>query len=553
LNKGVNQEDFINKLNSDPAMPSLIGPGKITYHLQSLQEVYYDKENSRSFSRARGKLFIWISWAITCIILFLAGFNFLSLFFNAFLKRWKEFGMKKVLGASVFVFRLTAILEVTIYIVVSWVISLLLTFILLPWFNTLVTSDLSLKYYSDTRIIFLTGFLILSIAILVILKLTKFMYKIDPISLIRNKSQFRIGLNKYMLVVQFFISIILIISSVTIIRQTNYIRNKPLGFNRNMLEVRAPLGNDMNNMHVLKNLINTIPGVVSSTLCSGNPISDNMIARYDLENDEFYTPYIYIGDQDYLSTTGLTLTAGQVPSLGNPSGKLVNEAFVRYFDMKDPIGEKIPGTNEDFISGIVKDFNIASLEQEIPPTIISIDQNLTTLISEIDLKQISNIISQVETYWHEVYPSYPFKYLLMGDELIKKHHDDIIFSKIIIASALLSILITCFGLFALSWGTMQERSREIGIRKVVGASSFDILLLLVNNYLGIILFAFITGIPLSVYLMNKWLEKFVFKVEIGVLPLVLGGLLLILIAFLAIGYHTVRASIQNPVNTLRYE
>jgi len=553
LRKDVNADDFEKKINSDPAMPSLLGPGKINYHLQPLEEVYYDEDNSRSFSRARGKFFLWISGAITFTVLFLAGFNFLNLFFNAFLKRWKEFGMKKVFGATVLVFRLTAILEVAIYIAVSFIISLLLTAALLPWFNRLLASNLSITYYLDIRIILLTGFLILIIAILVILKLTNYMYKINPVSLLRNKSQFKLAFNRNMLGIQFFISIILLICSLTIIRQTNYIKNKPLGFNRNMLEVRAPGGADMNKMHVLKNLMNTIPGISSSTLCSGNPISDNMIARYDLENGEFYTPYIFIGDEDYLNTIGLSLITGEIPSPGNPSGKLINEAFVRYFNMKDPVGEKIPGTKEDFISGIVKDFNIASFQQEIPPTIISIDQISTTLIAKVDLSQSGNIIPLVEKYWQEVYPAYPFKYLLMGDELTKKHKDDLVFSKIIISSALLSILLTCFGLFALSWGTMQERSKEIGIRKVVGASSINILQLLITNYLKIILFAFITGIPLAIYLMNRWLERFVFKIEVGSLPLVFAGVLLIIITFLTIGYHTVKSSIQNPVNILRYE
>jgi len=271
----------------------------------------------------------------------------------------------------------------------------------------------------------------------------------------------------------------------------NYIKNKPLGFNRNILEVRAPIGSDESKLQVLQNYVNTIPGISLSSISSGNPISDNMILRYDLENEEFYTPYLFIGDDNYLNTLGLTLLSGEPPSAGNSNARLINEAFVRYFDMGDPIGEKIPGTKEDYIAGVVKDFNVASLNLDIPPVIISINTldntyHVGTLLAKIDLEQLESILPEFEKYWKAVYPSYPFKYLLMSDEMIRKHKNDLVFSKIIIMSALLSILITCFGLFALSWGTTQERTKEISIRKVNGATSINILQLLLVNYLKII-------------------------------------------------------------------
>jgi len=553
LRNGILQEDFESKINEDPKMPSLIGPGKIKYHLQSLQEVYFDEDNARSFSKVRGKLFIWISWAITFTVLFLAAFNFLNLFFNAFLKRWKEFGMKKILGATIFVFRLTAILEVGFYILLSFFLSMIATSAFLPWFNTLLSSDLSMTYYSDIGIIVLTATFILIIAILAILKITNYIYRINPVNILNNKSQFKLSFNKYMLGIQFIISIILLICSLTIIKQTSFIKNKPLGFNRNILELRTPRGTHENRIEVLQNYINTIPGITISSICSGNPISDNMILRYDLENDEFYTPYLFVGDENYLNTLGLTLVTGEIPSPGNSNAKLINEAFVKYFDMENPIGEKIPGTKEEYISGVVQDFNVSSLNENIPPTIIAINKDATTLMAKISLEKLGTILPEIERFWKEVYPSYPFKYLLMSEELIKKHKNDLVFSKIIIASALLSILITCFGLFALSWGITQERSKEIGIRKVIGATSMDILHLLLVSYSKIILISCLIGIPGSIYLMNKWLEKFAFKVEIGIFLVLLAGTLVLVIAFLTVAYHTLKSSFQNPVNSLRYE
>ena len=319
------------------------------------------------------------------------------------------------------------------------------------------------------------------------------------------------------------------------------------------MEVRAPRGLQDEKILALQNMVEGIPGISSSSICSGNPISDNMILRYDLENDKFYTPYLFIGDEDYINTLGLSLISGIIPSQENSNGKLVNEAFVKYFDFKEPLGEIIPGSKEDYIAGIVKDFNVSSLNLEIPPVIISISEDFQTLITKVDLNHIGSILPKVEKYWDTIYPDYPFKYLLMDDELLNKHQNDLVMSRSIVASAFISILITCFGLFALSWGTTQERSKEISIRKVVGATSFTILSILLNQFLKFILIAIIIGVPVSMYIINLWLEKFAYKVNISILSLTLAGLTLVFIAFFTVAYHAIKASIQNPVESLRYE
>jgi putative ABC transport system permease protein len=553
LNKGIHPEEFISKINNDASMPSVLGPGKINYHLQELEDIYFDEGNTRNFSKARGKLFLWISWAVTLTILSLAGFNFLNLFFNAFLKRWKEFGMKKVLGAALRTFRLTAIFEVSVYIIISFFLSLLITYTFLPWFNAVIATDLTINYLSDLRIVLLAGVVILVIAILVILKLSNYMFSINPVSIFNQRSPLKSGFNRYMLGFQFVISVMLLVCAITIIRQTNFIQEKPLGFNRDILEVRAPRGAEMGQMEVLQNYVNAIPGIKQSSLGSGNPISDNMILRYDLENDEFYTPYLFVGDENYLETLGIVLLSGQIPSIGNTNAKLVNEAFIKYFDLKEPIGKGVPGTEEEYISGVVRDFNISSLKQDIPPTIISINSHASTLLAKIDPEQVGRILPEFKKYWKMVYPSYPFKYLLMDDELAKKHKNDLVLGKIIITSAIISILITCFGLFALSWGTAQERSREIGIRKVTGANSINILRLLLAGYLKILAVSLIIGIPLSIYIMNNWLEKFAYRVNIGASSIVFASLMILLIAFIAVGYHTIKSSLQNPVDVIKYE
>jgi len=553
LSPGVNISNFEKKINNDPNTPDMIGEGNIDYYLQDLDQVYSDVDNTRNFSKARDEIFIWISWTVIILILFLAGFNFLNLLFVSFLKRWKEFGMKKVLGASPFVFKLTALIEVSSYIVLSLILSFILILWFMPIFNDLINTSLTITYFAEINIIMISAAMIFIIAFFVILKITDYLYHERLISLISHNKRLKIRFNRAMLSLQFIISITLIVCAITMVEQMNYVKEKPLGFNKNLFELRLPSNIQVPDPSVIKAKLVGIPGVESVSTCSGNPISDNMIARYDLENGNFYTPYIYFGDDDYLQTMGFKLIRGTFPGIANTHGRLVNEAFLRYFNMEDAINKKIPGTQEDYITGIVKDFNIGSLKNKIPPAIISRSDLSSILIAKINPETITSVLPAIEDYWREIYPDRSFKYIWIDDELFLKHKDDLIFSKIIITSSLISILISCFGLFALSWGTSHERSKEIGIRKVIGATSGQIFFLLSKFYIKYILVAFIISAPIAYYLVRWWLEKFVFKIDISFSIYLIAGISIIFITLITISFQTIRSSLTDPVKELRYE
>jgi len=541
------------KLQKSTEIPSVMGNGKIKHSLQSLESIYWDDRSFLSFSKARNRMFVWVSLGVTTFVLFLAGYNFLSLFLISFKNRWKEFGLKKVLGANASVFLLTAFVEVGFYMIISFLISLVLTYLFLPEFNSLVSSGLTITFISSYKVIaalLITLFLVFTV---VILRVSYFIYKVKPLSLVNKTPDPKTGFNNYLVAFQFSISFILLMCALLMIKQVNFINKKPLGFNRNILEVRSPARYLTSQLHLLKQDWSAIPGIGSISVCSGNPISDNMILRYDLEDKSFYTPYLYNGDINHLETLGIHLIEGEIPSPSNKRGRLVNEKFVELFDFTDPIGTIIPGDKETYITGVVRDFNCSSLEKEIPPVIISHSDDGHCLIARIDMNKLASILPLAETAWHSYFPNHPFKYLLLDDELNRKHADDAMMGKVLTVSTLLSIIITCFGIFAISWGTGRQRSKEIGIRKVIGATNLNILILLLKKYVLMISLAFIIASPIAYYLTSMWLENFAYKVDMDIKTYLLAGLIVITVTFLTIGYHTLKSAHTNPVDELKYE
>jgi putative ABC transport system permease protein len=371
-----------------------------------------------------------------------------------------------------------------------------------------------------------------------------------PISLM-TKGSSKVRFNKLLFTIQFVISITLAICSVTLIQQMNYLENAPLGFNRHTIQINSPDQNSLEILPVLKQKIAQLPDVNNVTVSDGNPIFGNMIVRYDLDNEQFYNPYLFGGDDDYFKTLGLKLVEGELPSETN-TGKVVNQKLVQQFNLKNPIGEQVPGT-KDIIIGVVEDFTCSSFKQEIPPVIISYSKNGQALLIDYQGNDLARLLPQIQTEWKNVFPEDFFTYRIIQEELMKKYKEDTFFYKIIITFSIISMILSCFGLFALSWAVIQSRIKEIGIRKVLGATPLDILNLLTLTFTKRIIIAFVIAAPVGYYLMNQWLTRFANKIELNVWIFCISGLMVTLVAFVTLSLQTVKATMTNPVDEIRNE
>lgn len=550
LNTGSNPEDLRTKINQDSQRPGLLGAGKMEYYLTPLTDSYFSIDNKMKFMHTRSPMFITVGYVVCGLILFIASFNFINLFLLFWQNRKKEIGIKKTLGISpggLFGFSL---IEAGVYIFISYALALAVTGLLIPVFNSVFESNLSPKYFLTIKVIsWIGGVLFLSGALVVVIAVAK-QWSMKPVSLMK-KDNTKVSFNRLLFTVQFVISITLAICSVTIIQQMNYIENEPLGFNRSIVQLNAPDRKFADQLPVLKQKLAQLPAVQNVSVSSGNPISGNMIVRYDLEDDKFYTPYIFEGDTDFIKTLDLTLVAGDLPS-ETKNGKLVNHKLVQQFNLKEPIGEFVPGT-KDVIVGVVQDFTCGSFKMEIPPVVISYKQSGSALLIDYKGNDLAQLLPQIQAAWNQVFPDYVFVYQVIQEDLMKKYKEDTFFYRIIITFSIISMVLSCFGLFALSWAVIQSRTKEMGIRKVLGATAIDVLNLLTLTFTKRILIAFLLAAPAGYYLMNEWLARFTNRIELSAWVFVIAGGVVVAVAFVTLSFQTIKATMTNPVDEIRNE
>ncbi|HMJ69816.1 MAG TPA: FtsX-like permease family protein [Cyclobacteriaceae bacterium] len=543
LHDNADASALMAKVNSDSLRPTLIAPGQMDYYLNPLQRSYFNASNRMPFMTTRSETFIWVGWIVCGLILFMASFNFINLFLLSMQERKMEQGIRKTLGVSIAQVVRSLTVETSLYVVSSFVISLVFVYLLIPVFNDTLETDIAFAYLSKFTVIASIGLSVFVLGLVAILFSVLQQRHVLPVNMMKNTTS-KVRVSKLFFTLQFFVSITLCVCSITIIRQMNFIENEPLGFNRNILQVSPP-----SNGPEFKNRILQVAGINHAALAAGNPITGNMIVRYELEDGKLFTPFIFSGDEDFIATLDLKLTQGSL-DLKNVSEKLVNETLVKHFNMADPIGMTIPGT-EDRIAGVVKDFTCASFKQEIPPVIISYNANANQLLIDYSGTDLVSLLPKVRAAWSEMFPNELFGYKIIQQDLMKKYSEETLFYKIVVASSITSMIISCFGLFALSWAVIKSRAREMGIRKILGAGAADVLRLLTASFAKRLLVAFVLAAPAGYYMMDLWLSRFVYKVTMSAWIFVAAAVVLATITVVTLGIQTTKASLSSPLDEIR--
>lgn len=537
------------KINNDPQRPGLVGIGKAHYTLEPLSKSYFNAANKMTYMRMRNPLFIKIGIMACALVIFMASFNFINLFSLSLQGRKKEAGVKKMLGISWWNLLRSSFLEVAIYIILAFSMAIALMSFFLPLFNAVVESSLAFEYLSRVKVMIWIGGVVFVLGVIVVLFSVAQQRQVKPISLMRNAGPSKVSFSKTLFTIQFIVSITLVICAIATIGQMDFLENEPLGFNRNIIRLQSPARSLDAQLITLKQDLLQINGVQHASIVSGNPVSGNWVARYDLEDGTFYTPNLFAGDEDMFATLDLTLLEGEFPS-ATRSGKVVNEKLVKEFNLQHPVGEKVPGT-DDRIIGIVKDFTATSFKDEIQPAILSYSVNNSRLLIDYSGKSVGALLPQIKRVWAKHFPGHIFNYTVIQEELMKKYKEETFFYKTVVAFAITSLVISCFGLFALSWAMAQSRTREMGIRKVLGATGHDIMNLLTMSFLRHILIAFAIAAPAGYYLMNEWLNHFAKRIPLGASIFIVAGASVIMIAFFTMSVQTVKAARTNPVDELK--
>ncbi|HMQ06012.1 MAG TPA: ABC transporter permease [Saprospiraceae bacterium] len=567
LNPGQNPEqinsrfaDFITRhTNPERAESS-------TYWLQPLSEMKFDTRFHTYTFVVIPKEIIWTLAFIAIFLILTACVNFINLSTAVAVKRSREVGIRKVVGGSRSQLMGQFLGETALISLIAVFFALCVTSITLSWLAQYINLSLQLDFFNNPRLIMVMFLLWVTVTLLSGLYPALMMSSYNPIKALKNQiaegGDKNFNLRKGLVAFQFIISQTFIIGVIVLIAQTKYFYNKDLGFNKEaVVSVSIPTPKDIERKKTLRTELSKIAGAERVALGYTNPSSGSVsVTSFRMEGDEEnYLTHIKTGDGNYIDTYGMQLIAGEGLLDGDTITRIVvNEKFAKHlgFPMpEDIIGKMITYDRSTVpVTGVVKDFHTMSLRTEIEPVMLfnRIDSYRTAAV-KIHAGKINETISQIEKAWKELYPEFTFQYMFLEQELDNFYEQEKKMLGLFSIFTGISIFIGCLGLYGLVSYITTRKVKEVGIRKVLGASVSQIVLLFTKEFFLLIMIGFVVAAPLSWFLMNKWLSEFAYRIQLSIEIFVAGLLVTIIIAIFTVGYRSVRAAFANPVNALRSE
>jgi putative ABC transport system permease protein len=515
--------------------------------------------------------------AVFVLIIVLA--NFANLFTTSSLNRLKEVGVRKTIGALSIQVRNQFLLETFLITTVSLGISLLMVITFLPTFNELTGSNLSLKGLMSWKIVLFVTLLTVAISFLAGFYPSIYLSgrkAIDALKAMRNKGTSTTEWRKGLIIVQFSVSCILIVLSIVAYKQVALINNTRLGFDKeNTIALANPymLGS-IQNFIGFKNKLLRVPGVEHVSITGYTPFQTRWgglkITFPDRNANSLYAQQArwLMVDESFIETMGLTLITGrnfQENHENDSDAVIINETAARQFkltaDGRSPIGfelsresERQAGNENYKVIGVVKDFNFGSLHEPIKPVVIKAGYHRAEMALRLSSKYSNTeTINKIESVWKKHLPKIPFEYYFIKDRFDQLHKSDTTASTLFSILCFVTVILSALGLFSIVTYTISNRTKEIGIRKLLGASRRSIVFLLANQFIKLVIVSCALALPIAWIFSNKWLEDFAYRTEVSWWIYAITGFILLLVTILTLGYQTLKAASTNPVDNLRYE
>jgi len=536
-----------------------------TLLLERLRDVYL--HSTRDGSKTGNSNNVYIFSIIAVFILVIACINFVNLTTARSAERAKEVGIRKVVGAARTQLARQFIGESILICIIAFILSVAAAALMLSLFNQLAGKTVSAGIFSSPSYIVILFLIALSIGILAGIYPALVLSSFQPVQVL--KGRFATGtkgslLRKGLVVAQFTISIALIIGTIVVYSQMKYMRSQDLGFNKDQQLIIDTQGDPAKN--TLKQAIASIPGVSAISLAGSVPGGGNPGAYSQVENKkgdmQIANLDLYFTDFDYIPQYKIKIVAGRAFSkefgTDTTQAMLLNETAVKLFGYsspKDIIGKKFDQWGrKGTVIGVMEDFHFRSLQEVIKPLSMRIEPNGCNLISAtVSSTNVKATIAAVENKWKSLIPNRPFSYFFLDDFFDKQYRGEIRFGKLFLNFSLLAIFISCLGLLGLASYSTMQRTKEIGIRKVMGASVAGIVNLLSKDFLILILISFLLAAPVAGFGMHSWLKDFAYRINISWWIFALAGLLAVVIALATISFQAIKAAYANPVNSLRTE
>jgi putative ABC transport system permease protein len=548
-------------------------PDKTQFLTQALTEMHFDERfDTYSFNTVSRTTLVAFS-VIALILIITASINFINLSTAEAIKRSKEVGVRKSLGSTrgQLVFQFLG--ETTLVTVVAVLLSLALTQFALTFINPFMEMELALNFAKDTML------WIYIVSVTVVVAVFSGLYPAFVVSgfkptqalknLISNRNSSGYMLRRGLVVMQFFISQLLIIGTIVIVSQMKYYQSKDLGFAKDAIlvvpipEHEKPVtgGDASSKMRTLREEMARIPGVELASLSSAPPSSGSVSGtNFRLQgSDEEHSTQVKQIDGNYIDLYKLQLLEGQnVADLDTATGFVVNEKLAHiagFANPNDMLGKVIRVWRKEYpVVGIVKDFHTVSLRSPIEATVLfNRISGYENLALKVKMSEAQNIIAQLKTKWEATYPEHLFQYEFLDENIREFYEGEQRMSILLSVFNGMAIFIGCLGLFGLATFMANQKTKEIGVRKVLGASVESIIMMFSKEYLKLILLGFVLAAPVGWFFMGKFLDEFAYKIDVGpqVFLLTLG--ITLLIAVVTVGYRSFRAATVNPVRSLRSE
>ncbi len=566
-------EGYIQKYRED-------GPTKRSIHLQALSDIHFQPNiMSDTFAQPVSPEYLWIFSIIGIFVLLIACINFINLSTAQAIERSKEVGVRKVLGAERHQLIGQFLGEALVISFIGGLLAVQMTELALPFLNQLMDQSLVLNILENPMTLLITLIIVIVTGLLAGGYPAFVLSNYEPVTVLKGQgtttgTKSSLLLRRSLVIGQFGITLVLMIGTIVISRQMNFLKNKDLGFNKDaVLVIEIPdAPKEILRTELLQN-----PNIEEVSFNLGAPTSGNNFNtsawRTDQSSDEAARTNIKPVDRHYLKTYGLELIEGRwfkeqddknvlidLDNKTKPYVFVVNEVQATklgYASAKEIVGQKIHiGLNSIVgeVIGVVNDFNVASLHDEMEGVIM---MNFPHFFAQAGVKmkptELSKSLAFVEKTWSKHYPDYLFDYSFLDNELAEMYDaEERIFFLFRIFSGL-AILIACLGLWGLAAFTIKKQTKEIGIRKILGASTWSLLGALNFQFAKLVIAAFIIAIPVAYYALKQWLANFAYAIDINIGAFLLAGFAAIIIASLTISFHTVRAALANPVKALRNE
>ena len=540
---------------------------KYTVHLHPLKKVHLYK-----YTGGGAITYIYVFSTIGILILAIAVLNYMNLSTARSVKRAKEVGIRKVVGSNRSQLIKQFLGESIMVSVIALILSMILLKLLIPPVNNLLKSHLNLDYsgiiiFSLIGITIFTGVVSGSYPAL-------FLSNFKPVDVLKNnlKSGSKsITFRKFLVLTQFTISVLLIVCAVMAHKQLSYIKNRDLGFNEEYIINLEMRGSFFQNWAVIKEQLLQNPDIISVTAANtsfiGSEKSTGIESWEGKSDDELIRMEVCPVDYDYLKTFDMKMSEGrffsEVFSTDAMEGIVLNEAAIKAMGMESPIGKRFnckignePEPRQAKIIGVVKDFNFRSIHNEIKPVIFAI---APWWYNEFYIKlkpgnpDIFGTISLIESKVKEFVPDYPFEYRFLDDDIAHLYISEMRVKILAKYGALIAVIIACLGLIGLASYDAELKTKEIGIRKVHGASLSGLVFLLAKGYVKWIFLANFIAWPIAYYAIGKWLQNFAYHTNTNLWIYVMSGMIVLFIALISVCYQVVKAALANPIDSLKYE